>query len=356
MKILFLSTRQAKPSFRFRIEQMLPFFAGRGHECEVGFLAGNALARLFLYRRLPEFDAVVVQKRLLSRGEVFLIRRRTSRLVFDVDDAVMFDGRGERDRRRQARFAAIARAADLVLCGNEYLAQEARACGARVEIVPTVIDTERFHPDVAAGGPPVPGLEDPAGPGRPEPQAGSTRLVTVGWTGSSSTNRYLNELLPILAELAGTIRLKIITDSTVGLDFARLGPVPHEVVRWSPENEVLEAATFEIGVMPLPNNPWTRGKCGFKALQYMGLGLPAVCSPVGVNRDIIRHGVTGFLPSSVDEWQSILGQLARDAGLRTLVGRAGRRRVEEAYSTAAMGPRLVELLEGAVTGRLRRSA
>ncbi|HUG90225.1 MAG TPA: glycosyltransferase family 4 protein [Planctomycetaceae bacterium] len=338
MRILFLSTRQAKPSFRFRIEQMLPYFAERGHDCDVGFLAGNALSRLFLYRRLPDYDVVVVQKRLLSRAEVIVVRRRTKRLVFDLDDAVMFNGSGDRDRRRQARFGAIVRAADLVLCGNQYLADEARPHGGRVEIVPTAIDTERFHPRV-----------------RDTSRSGEG-LVTVGWTGSSSTNRYLNELLPLLAELDGTIRLKVISDTTLGLDLGRLRGVPIDVVRWSPETEVAEAAGFDVGIMPLPNNPWTRGKCGFKALQYMGLGLPAVCSPVGVNREIIEHGVTGFLPSSGDEWLSIIEQLANEPGLRTLIGRAGRRRVEEAYSTAVVGPRLAELIEGAAAERLRRTA
>ena len=337
MRILFLSTRQAKPSFRFRIEQMLPFFAARGHACSVEFLPGDALRRLFLYRRLPHYDAVVIQKRLLSRGEVFLIRRRARRLIYDLDDAVMYNASGDRDHRRQSRFRAICRAADLVTCGNRFLADQARSHALRVEIVPTAIDAERFHPRVR------------------EAVHRETTLVTVGWTGSSSTNRYLNELLPVLSAFEQRIRLKVITDSTVGLDFTRLGGVPVELIEWSAENEVTEAATFDIGVMPLPNNPWTRGKCGFKALQYMSLGLPAVCSPVGVNREIIEHGVTGFLPRDDREWQSILDQLVRDARLRSLIGRSARNRILAAYSTDVVGPAFATLVEDTALP-LRQSA
>ncbi len=324
MNLLFLSTRNAKPSFRFRVEQFLPWFAERGHQCDVEFLRGRPLSRLWLYRRLPRYDAVFLQKRLLSRAELLLVRQRARRLIYDLDDAVMFDGEGRPDRRRQSRFRAMAAAADLVVCGNSYLAELARAHSPRVEVVPTSIDTQKYQP---GGG-----------------SADSGALV-IGWTGSRSTNRYLNFLLPAIAALGENVRFKFLSDTPEGVDLDLLGEVPFQFVPWSPDVEISATATFDIGVMPLPDNPWTRGKCGFKALQYMGLAIPAVCSPVGVNCDIITHDKNGLLAHSLEEWTQCLGRLASDPGFRRRLGRAGRERIEEHFAVEVQARRLVNLVE-----------
>ena len=391
MKILFLSTRRAKPSFRFRVEQILPFFAQRGHSCDVVFLPGSAWARLLHYRPLRNYDAVFLQKRLLSRAELSLIRRCVRRLIYDVDDAVMYNAQGETDSRRQTRFQAVARSADLVICGNQYLADIASHHSDRVVLVPTSIDTETFHPRLrpqqsAPNNFESSGLPRERMPGQALGGRGSCRsvlagqhsstarqeprppfaksvvdlpqrnaLVTVGWTGSSSTNRFLNDVFPVLSKLAGRIHVKFISDSTRDLDLDALAGVPYTFVPWSTEIEVSETATFDIGLMPLPDNPWTRGKCGFKALQYLALGIPAVCSPVGVNREIIRHGHHGFLADSPESWSEILTALVEDPQQRERIGQAGRRRVEEAYALNTQGPRIVEAVERLLSAG-RRSA
>ena len=334
MQIAFLSTRAAKPSFRFRVERMLPFFAARGHRCETLFLAPRPWRRLPLYRKLGRYDVVFLQKRLLSRPELMLLRRSVRTLIYDLDDAVMYEGNGAEDRRRQARFAAMMRAADLVICGNQFLADEASRETARVTIVPTCIDTEAFHPRLR--------------------HSDSSR-VTVGWTGSRSTNPYLNDIFPILSKLHGPIGVKIISETVGGLDFSLLGNVPRTFIPWSPAIEITEAATFDIGVMPVPENRFTQGKCGFKALQYMALGIPAVCSPVGVNRDIIHDGLDGCLPRTREEWFQTIARLVKDPFLRDTLGHAGRRRVEQAFSLAVHGPRLVHTVETALRP-LRKSA
>lgn len=334
MKILFVSTRQAKPSFRFRVEQVLPFFEAGGHECEVAFLPSSLWKRFALYRRMRRFDAVVIQKRLLSRAELSYVRCQTPRLVYDVDDAVMFNGSGVAEGKRQSRFQTMVRTADLTICGNEYLAEQAGRFTPRVTVVPTPIDTQRYR-----------GGEAPLENDR----------LTIGWTGSRSTNRYLNELFGVLARLAEGVEVRIISDAYDGFDFARLGKVPHTFVRWSPDVEIVETATFDIGVMPLPDDPWTRGKCGFKALQYMSLGIPAVCSPVGVNSRIITNGVNGFLASSADEWFCELSRLLGDSSLRVRIGAAARDRVATAYSLEIVGPRFVGAVAG-TAGTCARSA
>ena len=146
MHIAFLSTRAAKPSFRFRVERMLPYFEKAGHRCETMFLASNFWQRLSLYRKLSRYDVVFLQKRLLSRPELMFLRRHAQSLVYDIDDAIMYHGTGAEDRRGQARFAAMVRAADLVVCGNQYLADEAARSTHRVTVVPTCIDLAAHHP------------------------------------------------------------------------------------------------------------------------------------------------------------------------------------------------------------------
>lgn len=333
MKLLCLSTRRAKPSFRFRVEAMLPYLAAAGHECETAMLPAGTWQRARLFRRARNYDAVLVQKRLLSRTELFLLRSHARRLFYDVDDAVMYRGSGEGDRRRAGRFAAMVRAADLTICGNTYLLEHALDAGAGTAVlIPTAIDSEVFSP---------------------APQHDSAEAVTIGWTGSRSTNAYLGSLFPVLRELRGNVRLKFLSDSCDDLPLEELSGLPWEYVPWSKEVEVREAASFDIGLMPLPDDPWTRGKCGFKALQYMALGRTAVVSPVGVNAEIVTHGETGFHCRTPDEWKTVLQTLIDDASLRKQQGAAGRHRIEADYALNVVGPRLVRALEWAIQPRQR---
>ena len=144
---------------------------------------------------------------------------------------------------------------------------------------------------------------------------------------------------------AEAVRFKFLSDTPEGVDLDLLGAVPFQFVPWSPEVEITETATLDIGLMPLPDDPWTRGKCGFKALQYMGLGIPAVCSPVGVNCDIITHNETGLLAASPDEWRECLKRLVSDPEFRRRLGQAGRERIEQHFALDIQAPRLVSLLE-----------
>ena len=329
LKLLFLSTRAGRPSYRYRVDQMLPHFTRAGHQCEVRFFPKNIFSRLLMYRDLSQYDVVFIQKRLIAPMELALVRRWSKRLIFDVDDAVMFDGDGRPDAHRLRRFGAMMHAADLVVCGNGYLATQAERYGGRTLIVPTAIDTDRFQPRTTGG------QVDPANP------------VVIGWTGSRSTSRYLHSIFPILGRLRGNVELKVISDTADSLNFVGLGNVPQRFVPWSAVTEVAETAEFDVGLMPLPDDNLTQGKCGCKALQYMALGIPAVCSPVGVNGDIIQHGTNGFLPKSPEEWQTVLQCLIDDRALRTIIGRAGRQIAEARYSLANIANQLVTAIERA---------
>lgn len=330
LNLLFLSTRPGRPSYRYRVDQMLPHFQRAGHQCEVRFFPKNLFSRLLMYRELSRYDVVFIQKRLIAPMELALLRRWSKKLVFDVDDAIMFDGDGNPDAHRLRRFGAMMHSADLVVCGNQYLANQAQRYGGRTLIIPTAIDTNRFQPVVHAA----------------HEESGHSTVV-IGWTGSRSTTKYLNTVFPVLARLRGNVELKIISDATDDLDFETLGKLSHRFVRWTAETEVAETAQFDIGLMPLPDDNMTQGKCGCKALQYMALGVPAVCSPVGVNCDIIQHGSSGFLPKSPDEWQTVLQCLIDDSNLRNVVGRSGRQTAEARYSLNSIATQLVSAVERA---------
>jgi glycosyltransferase involved in cell wall biosynthesis len=242
--------------------------------------------------------------------------------VVDYDDALFH----QYDQHRSAwvrrllggKIARVMRGAHLVTAGNAYLADYARRAGApRVEIIPTVIDLERYPP---AGVRPA-----------------SDTPFTIGWIGSPSTAKYLLAIAPALAEVCaggrGVVRL-------IGAGPVDLPGVPVEVLPWNGSTEVEELKRFDVGIMPLPDEPWERGKCGFKLIQYMACGLPVVASPIGVNMEIVEQGVNGYLAETTAEWVQALNTLLLDADLRKRMGQAGRKKVEQEYSLQVTGPRL----------------
>ncbi|TWA77118.1 glycosyltransferase involved in cell wall biosynthesis [Azospirillum brasilense] len=248
--------------------------------------------------------------------------------VMDIDDA-WFE-RYARHRLASVRallgtkFATLARNARIVLAGNPYLADWAAGAGARdVRIQPTVVELGHY----AA----LPVSERK--PGDP---------ATVGWIGSPSTAHYLAPIGGALARLGPAVRLRVV--GAAGLDL----PVPATFVPWREESEAEELARFDIGVMPLPDEPWERGKCGYKLIQYMAAARPVVASPVGVNTTLVQDGVNGFLAEGPEAWAQALGRLAADPDLRARMGAAGRRMVEERYNLAVATPPLVQALREAV--------
>jgi glycosyltransferase involved in cell wall biosynthesis len=214
-----------------------------------------------------------------------------------------------------------------VVAGNPYLAARAKAAGARrVEIVPTVIDLDRY-------------------PIRPAARSGP---LTVGWIGTPNTMEYLEGLKPVLRALAREVPMRV---AAIGARPDQMQGEPFEAVPWSEDGEVDALRTFDIGVMPLPDTPWERGKCGYKLIQYMALGLPVVASPVGVNTEIVQEGVNGFLAADDETWKRALGALAGDGAMRQAFGQAGRQLVEQHYTLQVQAPRLARLITETVRGR-----
>lgn len=346
----FTKYTRAGASSRYRSFQYLPALQAAGLECTVSPLFNDTyLVHKYTHGRaalghvlrafgrrlrdvltLPRGAVVVVEYELLPFFPALLERWlvwRGCRLVVDYDDALFhqYDQHANPWVRRLlgGKIATMMRLADTVVAGNAYLADYARRAGAkRVEVIPTVIDLVRY----------------PA-----KPLAPDSAVFTIGWIGSPSTARYLRDIAPALAEVCkgGRARVRLIGSGPVDLP-----GVPVEVLPWREETEVDEMRRFDVGIMPLPDEPWARGKCGFKLIQYMACGLPVVASPVGVNAEIVEPGVNGLLASTIAEWVQALEALRADVELRQRLGQAGRKRVEERYCLAVTAEKVVGVIRG----------
>lgn len=353
MKVLAL-TRYAPlgASSRMRFHQYLPALEAAGIQVEWAPLFLDAYVRglqqgrrnpwevLRAYagrvgalRRATGFDLLWIEKEALpwlpAWLELAMVSGRIP-FVLDYDDAVFhaYDQHRSAWVRRllAGKHPALMRRAALVVAGNDYLADFARAAGApRVEVVPTVIDLARY---------PAPGRGDTRAAGA---------LPTVGWIGQRATASFLAPLAPVFERLSAEGRARF---AAIGIDAAALG-LPMQSAPWTEATEVASISQFDVGLMPLVDEPFERGKCGYKLIQYMACGLPVIASPVGVNTQIVDHGVNGFLASSLQEWEDALTTLLTDSGMRERMGRAGRHKVEQEYCLQVTGPRLANLLHSA---------
>lgn len=309
-RVLVITNNLQQASFRLRIESLRDALAQRGFELDIHVRPRSMLPRRRLLRRAAEYDAVILQRKMLDPLDTSLLKRNARKLFYDVDDAVMFHSRpvGPIEQwRTNRRFHAIARAARVV-AGNEYLAELFRAQGAQVSILPTVVDPGHYQQKSHA----------------------ATDRPTLVWIGSKSTIPYVAEIAPVLIDAAKRVPgLRLITIGDVPLANP---PIPTEHVPWSVAAESTALLRGDIGIAPTPENRWTLGKCGFKIIQYMATGLPAIASPVGANREIIQEGLTGFLPKSAEQWTEAIATLAGDPVRRQAMGEAARKRVEDHFS------------------------
>ncbi|VTU38653.1 sugar transferase, PEP-CTERM/EpsH1 system associated [Variovorax sp. PBL-H6] len=349
MNVLLL-TRYGRmgASSRLRTLQYVPWLEAAGMTCTVQALFSDEMlqakyqaggyrlsavlsaygARLKVLLERHEFDLVWIEKEALpwlpAWAERLLLRGTP--YVLDFDDAIFHNYDNHRSpivrRLLGRRIDRLMNGARLVIGGNEYLARRAREAGARwVETMSTVVDLERYVvPDPACGTHP--------------------RFV---WVGSPSTARYLEDLRQPLTELASRCAYTLrVIGSNVDLP-----GVSVECVTWTEATEVKAIAECDIGLMPLADTPWEKGKCGYKLIQYMACGLPVVASPIGVNSALVQEGENGYLAASPDEWVSALWRMINDAAIRRSMGAAGRQRVESQHCLQRTAPRLCDMLFGA---------
>lgn len=348
---------------RFRISQFIPYLESIGYEVTVspfftpeffrlvyrpGHYAqkisaffGLTLGRLRSLRGLSQYDVVFIYREAFPIGpaliERWLAQPGHPPIVYDFDDAVFLPNVSDANRmiaslKWTRKIPAIVNRCTRVIAGNDFLADFARAHNPNVITIPTCVDTDRFVP-------------------RTPPATSS--VPVVGWIGSPTTTQYLSMLATVFAHVNGDTPFQVKV-SGAAADVVFPG-VPTTNVPWSLADEVSLFNTCDVGVYPLTDDEWSKGKCGFKAIQFMACGVPVVASAVGVNREIIEDGVNGFLASTPQEWETKLRRLLTDAPLRARFAEAGRRTVEERYSLRVCAPRVASVLDDAIAaGRTGR--
>lgn len=253
-------------------------------------------------------DVVVILRKTFSLPFLRLLRLCSKNLIFDLDDAIFCRSDGKASNSRQLRFERVARICEQVWAGNLYLADMAGRYNESVKIMPTSLDYRKYLLEVEK----------------------NPDYFDLVWIGSRSTQKYLQKWLPVLeslSEIIPNLRLKIVADFDLSSERLKITAVP-----WSKKGEAEELSSAHIGIAPMSDDSWTKGKCGLKVLQYMAASLPVVSSPTGVNREIVKHGVTGYLAESPKEWWVAIEKLAHDSDLRQAMGEAGQMRVVKQYS------------------------
>lgn len=336
MRILVLHKYGPKAaSFRHRIQQYLPYLERAGFTCDVSSLLDDAYleSRFRTGRRSPWGAVQAVARRLRAFVQVkrydlvfigleffpycpAIFERLLNLLrvpfIFDFDDSVFH----YYDLHKWAvvrwalggKIAEVARRSALVFAGSPYLLEYASHAGGTAIYIPTVIDLNRYSR-----------VKKRREPGAP---------FIIGWIGSPTTAQYLHLIKPALRAFCISHPAKLVT---IGTGPFALEGIPIESRPWILETEIDDLLTFDVGLMPLADDRWSQGKCGFKLIQYMACGLPVIASPIGVNAQIVEDGVSGFLAADTSGWISALEKLAADSELALSMGRAGRRRVEEKF-------------------------
>lgn len=336
---LVLDPHDINPGQRFRIEQWEPFLKEHGIVIDYFPFTDEKLREVIyqpglfatkakeltkaIFRRIrhiinsSDYDVIFLYRAASMVGPAWLekvLRWRKTPIIYDFDDAIFLTNTSKANERfGWAKFAGktgeICSLSTSVTVGNSYLAEYAKKYNDRVYVVPTSINTDRYRP-------------------APLKNKSNERLI-VGWTGSSTSQYHLEAFEPVLAELIKQrdVEIRVISDREPAFK-----EIPYVWRSWSSEKEIEETSQIDIGIMPTPDDEWSRGKCAAKALQYMALGIPTVCSNVGTNREVIRHGENGFLAGKPEEWVDLLKELIDDAQLRARLGREGRKTVETGYS------------------------
>lgn len=340
---------QRSPGQRFRCEQYIPQLEADGFQITYSNLLSKSddlafysngryfakfviLIKSFFIRlrdvmRAPRYDIVFIYREAIMVGSsIFerLLRLSGAKIIFDFDDSIWLNDTSAGNQnlawlKRPQKTNTIISLSHLTLAGNEYLAQYARKFSKNVAVMPTTIDL-RYH----------------------SPKHRYSNTICIGWTGTSTTLRHFVDIVPILIKLkekyGSKISFMLINNVAYNNDALELKTTP-----WQLHTEIEDLSKIDIGIMPLPNDQWANGKCGFKGLQYMSLGIPTIMSPVGVNAQIIKHSQNGFLANSPDDWFHYLSMLIENNELRHTIGQAGYETVKQHYSVQAHQQQYVNL-------------
>lgn len=347
MRILFVTEGTHAPSSRFRVQQFLPHFAAHGIQARVvaGYGAQyNRIARTSwapaykLAARFQAFarsldahryDLLFVQRPLLPFSALpeEILQRMCPRMIFDVDDAVFLGADSQESPRRRRTFERCVELSSHYIAGNDFLARHGKH-PEKTTVIPTVIDTELYRPNSH----------------KALPQKNSQ--VVIGWIGSPTTLRYVDQVLPALRAVRDRYPQVVVRIVCSHMPDHLAAEERFEFVPWSKDGEIAAIQSFDIGIMPMEDTLISQGKCGFKMIQYMGTGVAVVSSPVGANAAIFKNSGAGALATTHEEWITALSHLVEDADHRVQCGRSARHHAVENYSVHAVLPRYLEVFEG----------
>ncbi len=349
-RVLLLSRHcRAGASSRLRSLQYLPYLSGHGLHVDVhsfyqesylinfyqkgyrkwGDMLSSHLKRAALITKLRNYDLIWLEKEIFPWLPALiekLIHRVRIPYVVDFDDAIFhkYDLHRNRFVRRFLghKIDTVMKCAELVIAGNSYLLKQAQidARAKNVLLLPTVIDLKRYHMR----------------------KIKNNSLFTIGWIGSPTTAVYLKPILPLLRQLHTRLGIRV---SLVGANKDQFHREPFEFLPWSEHTEVKNIQTFDVGIMPLPDTPWAKGKCGYKLIQYMACGVPVVASNIGANKDIVNHGEQGFLTTTLKDWYDAIMALYLSPDLRKSMSLKSRKRVEKRYHLGITAPILEKHLK-----------
>lgn len=351
--VLILCAHRSKrsPSQRYRFEQYIPFLEKNGFlftwsylldekDDSVFYSRGNSFSKISILlktivtrfkdkNRFKNFDIIFIQREALFFGTSYFEKKAFqsgAKVIFDFDDSIWLEDTSPGNKKwawlkKPEKFFTSIYYASIVIAGNNYLADKAKIINKNTVIIPTTIDTD-IHV--------------------PQPQLRNKEVITIGWSGSISTIKHFQSLLPVLKRIKekykNKIHFKILGDANY-----KNSEINIEAVSWSENTEVEQLNTFDIGIMPLINDEWTKGKCGLKGLSYMACEVATVMSKVGVNATIIENNVNGLLVNNEKEWFDALCKLIENKELRERLGTNGRQTVIEKYSVEANKEKYLEV-------------
>lgn len=320
MKLLILTNNPNRASYRQRIGNYLDMLKAAGIEPTVVVLAKTLCGRIRQYRQAGNYDVVLLHKKCLNFLDALFFRPQKAKVIFNYDDAVMFNDKGCQTPTHRSRFRRSLQKADRVLVGSSCLAQQAAGYHNHITILPLGLNTADYRPET------------------PKPADGKIRLV---WIGSAATLDYIRQLAPVIQKLAAQYSHLVLR--LIGDEFIDMKGVSIEKIQWTPQTRSRGLAESDIGLAPLPDTPFTKGKCSFKVLEYSASGLPVVGSPVGTNPDHIKDSQTGYLVNTDKDWYDKISILIENQSLRREMGRKGIAYAKE-FDIAVIGQKLCELI------------
>lgn len=359
--VLILCAHRPKrsPSQRYRFEQYLSFLEENGFKFKFSYLLdqkddelfyskGNFLAKVFIliksfFIRLKDsfqfkkYDIIFIQRETSFLGSSYFEKkafRSGAYVIFDFDDSIWLADTSPGNKKwewikKPEKFYTNVANAHCVIAGNAYLAEKAKPYNKNVVIIPTTVNSD-WHV--------------------PKTEHRNKKLITIGWSGSISTIKHFELLVPVLIKLQEKYKNKL-KFKVIGDKYYKHQTLNVEAIEWKENTEVSELNSLDIGLMPLPDDEWANGKCGLKGLSYMACAVPVVMSAVGVNKDIIQNGKNGFLVTTDEEWLTVLSNLIDNEALRIEVGNRGRETVIKNYCVKSHRQSYLEVFKNAKSPR-----